>query len=93
MACFKKIEISAGSSPHLSYFFWNVWASRKRNILVIELYMAVGGVPHYLSFIERGKPVVQNIEDLCFAKGGILRTEFEHLFSSLFDNPAPTRTS
>ena len=49
--------------------------------------MAVGGVPHYLSFIERGKPVVQNIEDLCFAKGGILRIRIRASFQLALRQP------
>ena len=119
--------------------FWNSWASRKRNLLVVvcgsaaswmigkilhnkgglynrvtsqirlmpftlaeterylqsrqvhlrrkdilELTMCIGGIPHYLRQIERGKSVAQSVDHLCFAKDGLLRDEFKHLFASLF---------
>ena len=53
---------------------------------VLDLYMAFGGVPHYLEKIQKELSVVQNISKLCFTRGGSLQTEFEKLFSSLFDN-------
>ncbi|MFK7906264.1 MAG: ATP-binding protein [Chitinophagales bacterium] len=53
---------------------------------VIQLYMVVGGVPFYLEAIEGGKSPMQNIEEVCFAKDGLLRTEFENLFGALFSN-------
>ncbi len=51
---------------------------------IIECYMAVGGVAYYLSLFERDKSVVQNIQQLCFTRGGGLTEEFERLFKSLF---------
>lgn len=51
---------------------------------IIESYMAVGGVAYYLSLFENNKSVAQNIEQLCFTRGGELADEFERLFKSLF---------
>jgi len=53
---------------------------------MIQLYLAIGGIPHYLEQIEKGKSAAQNIRDICFSKDGILRNEFDNLYSSLFDN-------
>lgn len=53
---------------------------------LLELYMAMGGIPHYLKAIEAGKSAVQNIQDICFAKKGLLRQEFTRLYPALFDN-------
>ena len=53
---------------------------------VIQLYMVMGGVPFYLEAVEGGKSPMQNIEEICFAKDGLLRTEFENLFGALFSN-------
>ena len=53
---------------------------------ILSLFMVVGGIPHYLKQIDKGKSVVQNISRLCFQKGGLLRDEFKRLFSSLFDH-------
>ena len=51
---------------------------------IIQLYMALGGIPFYLKAINPGKSVAQNINDLCFTKKGLLRTEFDNLYASLF---------
>ncbi len=51
---------------------------------IIECYMAVGGVAYYLSLFEKDKSVAQNIQELCFTRGGELTEEFERLFKSLF---------
>ena len=55
---------------------------------ILQLYMVTGGIPFYLDAVTTGKSAAQNIEELCFRKGGILRLEFNNLFSSLFKNPA-----
>ena len=51
---------------------------------IIECYMAMGGVAYYLSLFEINKSVAQNIQQLCFTRGGELTEEFERLFNSLF---------
>ena len=51
---------------------------------LIECYMAVGGVAYYLSLFEREKSVSQNIESLCFTRGGELVNEFQKIFKSLY---------
>jgi AAA+ ATPase superfamily predicted ATPase len=52
---------------------------------ITQLYMAIGGIPQYLEFIQPGESVAQIIDRLCFAKEGFLRTEFDNVFASLFD--------
>ena len=51
---------------------------------LIECYMAVGGVAYYLSLFEQDKSVAQNIEALCFTRGGELVDEFNKVFKSLY---------
>ena len=53
---------------------------------VIQLYMAMGGIPHYLKEIKAGKSATQNINDICFSKNSLLRNEFPDLYPSLFSN-------
>ncbi len=53
---------------------------------VIELYMAIGGVPHYLKLVEPGLSAFQIIDRLCFSPQGELRGEFDRLYASLFDS-------
>ena len=54
---------------------------------IIECYMAVGGVAYYLSLFESDKSVAENIEQLCFTRGGELTDEFNKLYRSLFKKP------
>ncbi|MEX1002541.1 MAG: ATP-binding protein [Crocinitomicaceae bacterium] len=56
------------------------------NYQIVQIYMAIGGIPHYLEQIEKGKSAAQNIESLCFSKDGVLTNEFENLYPALFDN-------
>jgi AAA+ ATPase superfamily predicted ATPase len=51
---------------------------------LIQLYMCLGGIPYYLDAIESGKSAAQNIQDLFFEKGGLLRQEFHNLYRALF---------
>lgn len=53
---------------------------------ITQLYMAMGGIPFYLEQIDIKQSAAQNINRLCFEKDGMLRTEFDNLFRSLFDN-------
>ncbi len=52
---------------------------------ILHLYMALGGVPHYLEEVEGGKSIAQNIDAICFSENGLLWDEFPKLYSSLFD--------
>jgi len=54
---------------------------------ILQLYMAIGGIPHYLDQVEGGKTAVQNIDEICFHPEGMLRTEYDNLYSSLFLHP------
>lgn len=53
---------------------------------ILQLYMAIGGVPHYLNQIRKGESVAQNIDRICFAEHGPLTNEFNEVFTSLFNN-------
>lgn len=53
---------------------------------IAQIYMAMGGIPHYLKEIKRGKSAVQNVNDICFSMNGLLRNEFSRLYPSLFPN-------
>ncbi|MCX6582651.1 MAG: ATP-binding protein [Candidatus Aminicenantes bacterium] len=52
---------------------------------VLELYMVMGGIPHYLKAVSRGLSAAQNINKICFEPEGLLLDEFDQLFASLFD--------
>lgn len=51
---------------------------------IVQLYMAIGGIPYYLEAIDSSLSAMQNIENLLFSKSAILATEYNNLFASLF---------
>jgi uncharacterized protein len=51
---------------------------------IVQIYMALGGVPHYLKDLDSEQSAVQNIDTLCFSKMGTLSDEFNRLYPSLF---------
>jgi AAA+ ATPase superfamily predicted ATPase len=52
---------------------------------ILQIYMAIGGIPQYLKNIKPGQSAAAAIDELCFTKNGFLRTEFTNLYLSLFD--------
>jgi hypothetical protein len=56
-----------------------------------ELYMVMGGVPHYLKQVDPGLSATQVIDRVCFSPEGLLREEFDPLFASLFDKSSQHR--
>jgi AAA+ ATPase superfamily predicted ATPase len=52
---------------------------------VLQIYMALGGIPQYLKNVGKGNSAVQVIEKICFSKDGLLKGEFNNLYSSLFE--------
>lgn len=53
---------------------------------LLQLYMVMGGIPHYLKEIKPGQSAAQSIDRLCFTDSGLLQNEFKDLYLSLFDN-------
>lgn len=53
---------------------------------ILQLYMAMGGIPYYLQHIVPGESAAQIIDRLCFTANGILKSEFKNLYESLFTN-------
>jgi uncharacterized protein len=53
---------------------------------LVQLYMVLGGIPFYWDEVSKALSATQNIQEICFSEGGILRTEFKNLFPSLFKN-------
>ena len=55
---------------------------------IAECYMVLGGVPFYLSKMNKGESVAQNIDRLVFSEEGELHDEFQSLYNSLYKNAA-----
>lgn len=54
------------------------------NNQILDIYMALGGIPFYLNNLKRNLSVAQNISQLGFKLNGLLYNEFDKLFDSLF---------
>ncbi len=54
---------------------------------ILQIYMAMGGIPHYLKEVSQGLSAAQNINAICFQKEGLLFDEFDMLFHSLYEEP------
>ena len=52
---------------------------------LLQLYMALGGIPQYLNNVKKGESAQQAIERICFTKDGLLNGEFNNLYNSLFE--------
>lgn len=66
--------------------FLNNLGIKLRNEQIMQIYMVTGGVPYYLSKLEKGYSASQNIERLAFRRKSFLLEEFDNLFASLFDD-------
>lgn len=53
---------------------------------ILQIYMVMGGVPHYLKEVKKGESSTQAIDRICFTKDGLLTGEFNNLYNSLFDD-------
>lgn len=51
---------------------------------IMQCYMAMGGVPYYMSLLNPKQSLAQNIDRLFFAKNSPMKEEFDELFSALF---------
>lgn len=51
---------------------------------ILQSYMILGGVAYYMSYMEKGRSLAQNIDSLFFCQGGRLEDEYNKLFTSLF---------
>lgn len=53
---------------------------------IVQIYMALGGVPYYLNEIKKGESAIQNIDRILFNEKSSLKGEFKNLYRALFDN-------
>jgi hypothetical protein len=62
--------------------------ARKHSVLdryqIVQLYMALGGIPYYLDAVKPDLSATQNIQALFFDKAAFLKNEFFNLYRSLF---------
>lgn len=54
---------------------------------ILQTYMAMGGVPYYLGFVDTEYSAAENIDRLFFDDLAEMRNEYGRLFQSLFSQP------
>lgn len=52
----------------------------------LQIYSVMGGVPYYLSLLDKTQGVEANVDRLFFSERGELKREYNRLYSSLFRN-------
>lgn len=62
----------------------NLGFTRKQ---ILDGYMVMGGIPYYWNFMQRGRSLAQNIDNMFFDENGDLAHEYDALYASLFRNP------
>lgn len=53
---------------------------------ILDAYMILGGTPFYLSLLNPTMSLAQNIDELFFGQDPVLASEYDFLFSSLFND-------
>jgi uncharacterized protein len=82
----RRIRLAAFNLYETELFLKNQKIQFKR-YQILQIYMMMGGIPHYLKELRRGESVEQAVDRLFFAQDGLLREEFENLYPALFDQP------
>ena len=57
--------------------------------MIVDAYMMLGGIPYYLSLLNRQESLAQSIDRLYFRKNSELGQEYKRLYASLFKKPEP----
>jgi uncharacterized protein len=65
--------------------FWGSQADQISAYDKLKMLSVTGGVPRYLEEIQPRLPADENIRALCFRKEGLLFSEFDNIFSDLFN--------
>jgi AAA+ ATPase superfamily predicted ATPase len=52
---------------------------------IADIYLAIGGIPYYLEYIQPNESVAQIIDKLFFRKTASLKSEFHELFNAQFE--------
>lgn len=55
--------------------------------IILQAYMAFGGIPYYLSLLSPKESFTQNIDRLFFGPDEKMRREFKRLFATLYNRP------
>ncbi len=80
----KYIRLEPFTLREVQQFFYSK-GNRLSQYDIVQLYMALGGVPYYLNEVQQGESIVQNIDRILFSEKSSLKNEFQNLYRALFD--------
>lgn len=83
----ERIELHPFNLKETEDFFKAKHLKLKRDD-IIKFYMVMGGIPFYLDQVRADESADQAIQRLYFKKNGILKLEYNELFTSLYNNAA-----
>lgn len=85
-----EIKLSPFTLSECEQFFFskNIRLSRYD---IAQSYMAIGGIPYYLGYFQKGASLSQNLDSLFFSEHAKLTNEYGRLFSSVFSRPDDER--
>lgn len=69
--------------------YFQAYGFRWKRLSLLQVYMAVGGVPYYMSLFQSNESPAIGIDRLFFGKNAELQKEYRRLFFSLFRNAQP----
>jgi len=69
--------------------FWDKFTPHVSTFEKFKVLAVTGGIPRYLEEINPHIAAEENIQNLCFKKGGMLVDEFDRIFSNLFTHRSP----
>lgn len=70
--------------------FWGKWDSKVTNFEKLKLISVLGLIPKYLEEINYSLSAEENINQLCFQPEGFLNTEFDKIFTDIFEKKTKT---
>jgi len=83
------LELNLTELPlHHCNRFWGRKAQRVSSREKFKILSVTGGVPRYLEEIDTSISAEENIKRMCFTKEGILFSEFDRIFSDIFNRRA-----
>lgn len=67
--------------------YFKIHRAKWDRLSILQIYMALGGIPYYLSLLDFSESAAANIDRLFFADNAELHKEYKRLFQSLYSNP------
>jgi len=81
------LQINPLNLAQMEHFLFEKGFSYSRK-QIAECYMIMGGVPYYLSMMDKSKSLAQNIDYLFFGNEAPLKNEFNEIFQALYRKSA-----